>query len=199
MGSTVLTAMKTGIPFILSGPTGSGKTTLAQRLVQEFPTVVVSVSFTTRDPRHMEVEGRDYFFVSEKEFKQRISAGDFLEHVELYGCYYGTSREWVQQQCVQGKHVFLVIDTQGARMVKQSLKCCSIFLVPPSLGELERRLELRSTESKDVIQKRLEWDKKEIEASRDYDYQVVNDDLETAYHVLRSIVIAETHRNSWRL
>ncbi len=199
MAGQLLGSLTTGIPFILSGPTGSGKTTLVQRLITEFSdSVAVSVSYTTRPARDTEVDGKHYHFVTQQEFEKRIAAEDFLEYVQLYGNYYGTSKERVAKLQAEGKHVFLVIDTQGARAIRSILPCVSIYITPPSLDELKRRLALRRTEPAEVIKKRLEWDKTEVEASRQYDYLVINDELENAYQILRSIVIAETHRNLWR-
>lgn len=185
--------MAKGFLFILSAPAGTGKTTLVEMLTKEFPNVVASVSFTTRQPRPNEVEGVHYHFISKEEFLQRIADGEFLEHVELYGDYYGTSRLWVESQLVQGKHVILVIDTQGAELLKSS-KAITIFIAPPSIEELERRLRLRQTETKETIEKRLLWAKKEMDAQKNYDYLIINDDLANAYQALRSILIAEEHR-----
>lgn len=182
-----------GLLFILSAPAGTGKTTLVQMLTREFPCVVASISYTTRQPRPDEVEGIHYYFISKEQFIDRIAAGEFLEHVELYGDYYGTSRIWVENQLIKGKHVILVIDTQGAKLLKGN-SAVSIFIAPPSIEELERRLRLRQTETKEVIEKRLLWAKKELEAQNQYDYLIVNDDLSSAYHTLRSILIAEEHK-----
>jgi guanylate kinase len=194
MATKVLGNHKRGVAFVVSAPAGTGKTTLVNRLVDEFDCVVQSISYTTRKPRAGEVQGRDYQFVSEEEFKDRIAAGDFLEYVELYGCHYGTSKEWVLDQLEKGNHVVLVIDTQGAKSLRGRFPAVFIFISPPSMEELRRRLAQRRTESEDVIQRRLAWAKIEMEAGQAYDYILVNDDLDTAYQVLRSIFIAEEHR-----
>jgi guanylate kinase len=186
--------LKRGLVFILSAPAGTGKTTLVQRLVNEFPSVVASISYATRKPRAGEVNGIDYFFVSEEEFQSRIDNGEFLEYVKLYDDYYGTSRLWVEKQLGQGRHVFLVIDTQGALSLKDKIKATYIFVSPPSLEVLEKRLQARKTESQVVIQKRLAWAEREMAATHAYNYLIVNDELDEAYQVLRSIVIAEEHR-----
>jgi guanylate kinase len=191
--SSLLGNCSKGLLFILSAPAGTGKTTLVQMLTREFPCVVASISYTTRQPRAGEEEGVHYHFISKEGFVQRIAEGEFLEHVELYGDYYGTSRLWVEKQLSQGKHVILVIDTQGAKLLK-STKTISIFIAPPSIEELERRLRLRETDTKASIEKRLLWAKKEMEAQKNYDYLIVNDDLSNAYQVLRSILIAEEHK-----
>lgn len=186
--------LEKGLLFILSAPAGTGKTTLIQLLTRDFPNVVASISYTTRQPRPGEVNGIHYNFITKEEFEQRLKAEEFLEWVELYGDYYGTSRLWVEGQLLQKKHVFLVIDTQGAALLKGRIEAISIFLAPPSVAELERRLRLRQTESNEVIEKRLKWAKKELEAQNQYDYLIINDDLSQAYQALRSILVAEEHR-----
>jgi len=183
-----------GLLFILSAPAGTGKTTLVQLLTRDSPNVVASVSYTTRKPRPGEIEGIHYNFIDKDEFNHRIQAGDFLEHVELYDNFYGTSKAWVESKLCQGKHVILVIDTQGAELVKQKTQVISIFVAPPSLDELEKRLRLRRTESDEMIEKRLKWSKREIEVQKKYNYLIINDDLSSAYQALRSILIAEEHR-----
>lgn len=194
MGVPLLGNAKHGKLFILSAPAGTGKTTLVHMLTHEFPTVVASISFTTRAPRQGEVDGIDYFFISREEFNSKIEAGEFLEHVELYGECYGTSRPWVEKQLSRGNHVILVIDVQGARLLRGKVEAVAIFVSPPSLEELARRLKRRKTEEESVIEKRLAWAKKEMEAQNEYNYRIVNDDLAVSYQVLRSILIAEEHR-----
>lgn len=191
---TLLGEGSEGGMFIVSAPAGTGKTTLVHRLVQEFPEVKASISYTTRQPREGEIPGVDYHFISEAEFEAKIVEGDFLEHVKLYGTYYGTSRQWILAQQKQGIHIVLVIDTQGALQLKGHLSASFIFIRPPSLQVLQARLVKRHTESPEMIEKRLEWAKRELKAVHYYDYQIINDDLEVAYQVLKSIVIAECHR-----
>ncbi len=183
-----------GLLFVLSAPAGTGKTTLVERLVAEFPCIVQSVSFTTRAPRQGEEHGGHYNFISVQNFEEKIAAGDFLEYVKLYGDYYGTSRAWVEEKLSQGKHIFLVIDTQGALQLMDSLDACFIFLKPPSLAVLKERLLARKTETEESLQKRLSWAENELAAERYYDYQLVNDDLAIAYQILLSIIIAEEHK-----
>lgn len=194
MPTPILGNVKRGKLFIVSAPAGTGKTTLVHLLMGEFPCVVASISFTTREARGKEIHGIDYYFLKEEEFVSRIAAGEFLEYVKLYGHYYGTSRVWVDQQLEQGKHVVLVIDTQGARLLRGKVDVVTIFLSPPSIEELEKRLKERKTESDDVIEQRLAWAKEEMLAQKEYDYLIINDDLMTAYQVLRSIFVAEEHR-----
>lgn len=178
----------------MSAPAGTGKTTLIRRLTREMLQVIESVSYTSREKRPQEKEGVDYHFISREEFEKKIQAKDFLEYVELYGDYYGTSKSWVEERLSQGKHVFLVIDTQGAMNLKGAFDAVFVFIEPPSLEELKRRLEGRKTESLEVIQKRLDWAKRELEMSRFYDYCIVNDDLDHAYESLRKIVISEVEQ-----
>jgi guanylate kinase len=189
-----------GTLFIISAPAGTGKTTLVNMLVREFPSVVASVSFTTRRPRPGEQEGVHYHFISHAEFEQRIVENEFLEHVLLYGERYGTSALWIQSRLQRGMDVILVIDTQGARLLRDlspsALPChmVSIFIMPPSLEELERRLRGRGTEAEGKIRERLLVANREMEEMEFYDYGIVNDDLHAAYEVLRSVYIADKHR-----
>jgi guanylate kinase len=184
-----------GFVFVISAPAGTGKTTLVRMLAHEFPCIYESVSCTTRPPRSGEVEGKDYHFLSRLEFEEKIHQGDFLEHADVFGYYYGTSRALVQKQQEGGNHVFLVIDTQGAMQLKKTnFPAVFIFLSPPSLEELKGRLIKRKTESMEAIEKRLSWAKAELEMLGNYDYHIVNDHLNQAYAILRSIVIAEEHR-----
>lgn len=185
--------LKKGLVFILSAPAGTGKTTLVEKALKEFPSVVQSISYTTRLPRPGEMDGVNYHFVSRQEFEEKIGQGEFLEYVELYGDYYGTSRKWVADQQNRGKHVILVIDTQGGLKLKKEIPSILIFTKPPSMEELRARLLKRKTESAEKIEQRLKWATKEIEEGRHYDYQIINDDLDVAYQVLKSILIAEEH------
>jgi len=185
-----------GIPFIVSAPAGTGKTTLIEMLLKEFSCVVESLSYTTRAPRPQEKDGVDYRFVSEEQFQERIAAGEFIEYVQLFDHYYGTSKMWVQERLDAGDHVLLDIDVEGALRIKElkALPVVMIFLTPPSLEELERRIRGRKTESEEMIQKRLARAKREMAVADQYDYVVVNDDIDVAYDVLRSILIAEEHK-----
>jgi guanylate kinase len=184
-----------GFVFVLSAPAGTGKTTLVRMLAQEFPCIYESISCTTRPLRSGEVNGQDYHFLSKKEFEERVRRGDFLEYAEVFGYHYGTSRAHVLKQQEMGKHVFLVIDTQGAmQLKKKKFPAVYIFLSPPSLEELKERLVKRKTESIEAIEKRLSWAEAELAVAAEYDYHIVNDNLKQAYLILRSIVIAEEHR-----
>lgn len=190
----LLLSNQEGLCFILSAPAGAGKTTLVQLLVHEFSNIKVSVSYTTRSPRPNEIDGKDYHFITKAAFEQKMAAGDFLEYVTLYGNYYGTSLEWIAQQRKQGYNIILVIDTQGALKLKGQLDAIYVFVSPPSMEILEERLRWRGTETEKALEARITWAKQEMEAISHYDYLIVNDDLQTAYQILRSIVIAENHR-----
>ena len=195
MVAKILGNLSHGLVFIVSAPAGTGKTTLVRMLINEFDCVAESVSCTTRKIRPGEIPGRDYFFLTDEEFEEKKKSGDFLEFAEVFGHQYGTSREYVTKSQSTGKHVFLVIDTQGAmRLKKENYAAIYVFLSPPSLEELKQRLCKRQTECPDTIEKRLSWAEQEMEMARHYDYHIVNDNLENAYTILRSIVIAEEHR-----
>ncbi len=182
--------------FVVSAPSGTGKTTLVERLCKEFPCVTRSISCTTREPREGEVDGVDYRFVTQEAFLDAQKRGDFLESARVFADLYGTLKRDVVQAQESGKHVVLVIDTQGAFSVKQSLPAITIFIAPPSMEELKRRLKERNTDKVHTIEERLSWAKREMERKGVYDYFVINDDLEIAYKVLKSIFIAEEHRRS---
>lgn len=191
----VLGNLKKGLVFVVSAPAGTGKTTLVEMLVKEFPFIIESVSFTTRKKREGEIPGEHYHFISKEEFERKISDGDFLEYAEIYGEYYGTSKAWVENKINEGKHVVLVIDVQGAMKIKDLLHAAFIFIMPPSLDALQKRLLMRQTETAEAIELRLQWAIKEMDLGKKYyEYLIVNDDLSTAYQVLKSIFIAEEHR-----
>ena len=190
----VLGELKKGLIFVVSAPAGTGKTTLVHMLQKEFACVLESISYTTRNPRPLEVDGKDYHFISVAEFESKIAQGEFLEHARVFGNDYGTSKKFLAQQQNLGKHVILVIDTQGALQLKGILDAIFIFIRPPSMEVLRERLLERKSESAQDMEKRLSWAKKEMESGKSYDYQIVNDRLETAYDILRSILIAEEHK-----
>ncbi len=195
MGQKLLGNLPEGLVFVISAPAGTGKTTLVRMLISEFDCIAESVSCTTRPIRPGEVPGVDYHFLSRQEFEDKIHADDFLEYAQVFDYLYGTSRSYVQEQQQAGKHVFLVIDTQGAMLLKEkNYPAVFVFLSPPSLDALEERLSKRQTESSSVIKQRLSWAEKELEMLSQYDYHIINDELEDAYEILRSIVIAEEHK-----
>ena len=195
MGTKILGALKKGLVFVISAPAGTGKTTLVRMLQKEFSCLVESVSYTTRKPRPGEEDGIDYYFVSEEEFARKLEEGDFIEHAKVFHHNYGTSKKFIESQLKEGKHVLLVIDTQGALQLKGKYDATFIFISPPSLSELRSRLYGRQTETDQAIEHRLSWAEKEMSLAPNYDYHIINEDLYTAYTVLRSILIAEEHRN----
>jgi len=181
--------------FVISAPGGTGKNTLTDMLCEEFDSVKRSISFTTRQPRGQEINGVDYFFISKKDFKERIKEKEFLEYAEIYGEYYGTSKLYVAKILKEKKHAILVIDVQGAQKVKKLIPAVFIFLMPPSMEELKRRLCTRNADSEEKINERIKVAKEELKQAKYYDYVIVNDDLKVAYDTLRSIIIAEENKN----
>jgi guanylate kinase len=195
MAQKLLGSLSKGIIFVLSAPAGTGKTTLVHMLTKEFDCIEESISCTTRPHRHNESQGKDYHFLSNEKFDSMIQRGDFLEYAEVFGYYYGTSREYVLKTQKKGKHVILVIDTQGAmRLKEEGFPAVFIFVSPPSMQELRTRLTNRKTDSLQSIEERLAWAEREMSTIPNYDYHIVNDNLENAYTILRSIVIAEEHK-----
>jgi guanylate kinase len=194
MSQKLLGNLSKGLLFVLSAPAGTGKTTLVRMLRDEFSCVCESISCTTRQPRAGEIPGKDYYFLSQHDFDHKTEQGDFLEHAKVFDYHYGTSKEFVLSQQEKGKHVILVIDTQGAMQLKGKIPAIFVFISPPNLQELRERLFKRQTETPESIEHRLSWAKKEMEMAVHYDYHIVNDNLHVAYEVLRSILIAEEHR-----
>jgi guanylate kinase len=186
-------AERTGIVLVLCAPSGTGKTTLTRRLLEEFHRFEFSVSYTTRQPREGEKHGKDYFFVSEDEFNEKREAGFFAEWAEVHGNYYGTPKEETLRKLAAGKDILFDIDVQGAGQLHGSLKQgCYVFILPPSRGELERRLRGRGTDSEATIAKRLANAEKEMQQAHWFNAWIVNDDLDRAYDELRSAYLAAT-------
>lgn len=184
-----------GILFIISGPSGVGKGTLKDALLQELNRIHVSTSSTTRKPRSGEVNGKDYFFLGEEDFLKGIKEGCFLEWAKVYSNYYGTPREFVQEKLKQGEDILLEIDIQGAMQIKQKMpEGVFIFIAPPSINELASRLCQRGKDTQESIEKRLAFYKEEMEHAAYYDYIVTNDNLSEAVLKLKSIFIAERCR-----
>ncbi len=175
--------------FIISAPSGSGKSTLVNSLLTHEPGLIFSVSYTTRAPRGQEQDGREYHFVRREEFRRMIEAGDFIEWAQVFDDYYGTHRRYVDQGMAEGRDVVLDIDVQGARQLKEKIpQAVSIFILAPSREELEKRLRARGDVSEDVIRKRLAKAAGEIRNFGQYDYVLVNDDLQAASERLLWIV-----------
>jgi guanylate kinase len=186
-----------GVIFILSAPSGAGKTTLVKKLLKLFPDIALSVSCTTRARRPGETDGRDYRFVTEKKFAALRSRAGFAEWARVHGYSYGTPRAPLERTIARGRDVLLDIDVQGARMIKRQYpNAVSIFVLPPSRRELEQRLARRGTDRKETIRKRLENARREIREIMRYDYVVENRELRRAVASAKAIVIAERLRVS---
>ncbi|MDA0149363.1 guanylate kinase [Vibrio sp. LaRot3] len=186
--------MGKGTLYIVSAPSGAGKSSLISAMLEKNPTYAmkVSVSHTTRGMRPGEQDGVHYHFVQKEHFEELIEKGEFLEYAEVFGNYYGTSRVWIEQMLEKGIDVFLDIDWQGARQIREQMPLAqSIFILPPSNGELERRLTARGQDSETVIAKRMAEAKSEISHYNEYDYVIVNDDFDTALMDFKAIIRAE--------
>ena len=180
-----------GIAYIISAPSGAGKTTLCRMAAAHFPEIRNSVSYTTRKPRPGEVDGRDYWFVEDEAFDRMVERGEFLEYAGVYGRRYGTSKKDLESLLDQGWSVILEIDVQGADKVRQTLKGgVYIFILPPSLEACEQRLISRGKDSPEDIKKRLKIAEEEIRKAPLYDYLIVNDELDRAFEELKSVMIA---------
>jgi guanylate kinase len=187
--------MAKGLLIVLSGPSGAGKGTVCRALLEKHPEIQLSVSCTTRLPRLGEKEGVNYFFKCEEEFKQLIGQDEFLEYACVYGNYYGTPKSFVEKKLKEGDDVLLEIDVQGALKSKKIFPDgVFIFLVPPSMEELERRIRGRATESEEQIQVRLGKAKSEMAQIERYDYVIVNDRIERVVDEIESIIEAEKHK-----
>lgn len=185
--------MEQGMMLVISGPSGVGKGTLAKRLMEE-KGFAFSVSCTTRAPRPMEVEGKDYYFITEEEFARKEKAGEFLETALVHKHHYGTPLAPAREAIVAGRDLLLDIDPQGGMLVMQKVpEAVTVFLLPPSWEELEERLRRRGTESEEQIQRRLHNAKREVDYLPHYRYVLVNDELDSAYETLAAIVMAEKH------
>jgi len=184
-----------GLLFIVSAPSGAGKTTLVERLVEQLPNLKMSRSYTSRTARQGESDGVDYNFVTRDRFEAMAEAGDFLEWADVFGNLYGTGAADTEQLLAGGDDVVLVIDVQGARKVRsRGLKACAVFVMPPSFQVLEQRLRGRSKDSEAAIQRRLRVAQDEVAAFSEYDFVVVNDEVTGAVDRLRGIVVAERAR-----
>jgi guanylate kinase len=181
-----------GALFIISSPSGGGKTSLVKALLEAEPGMRLSVSYTTRPPRPGEVHGRAYHFVTLPEFERLLETGEFLENAVIYGNRYGTSRKWIEREQAGGHDVLLEIDWQGAQQVRRLMRnVVSIFILPPSPEVLESRLKGRGQDSAEVVRKRLAAARDEISHANEYDYVIINDEFNRAALDLRSIIRAE--------
>lgn len=181
---------KKGILVVVSGFSGAGKGTVMKRLLQKYDNYALSISMATRSPRPGEVDGRDYFFVSRDAFEEKIAEGGFVEYAQYCGNYYGTPKAYVEQQLEAGKDVILEIEIQGALKIKEKFETALlVFVMPPSVEELERRLIGRGTETPEVIRQRLSRADEEAEGIENYDYIVINNQLDACVEELNQLII----------
>ena len=186
---------KPGLLFIVSAPSGAGKTTIVEKLVDETPHLQMSRSYTSRRARSGELVGVDYNFVTRQQFETMAAAGEFLEWADVFGNFYGTSAQDTERLLGAGQDVVLVIDVQGARQVRaRGVQAISIFVMPPSYAILEQRLRGRSKDSEEAVQRRLGIARAEVAAFLEYDFIVINDDVQSAVGRLQAIVLAERSR-----
>jgi guanylate kinase len=181
-----------GVLFIVSSPSGGGKTSLVKALLEAEPAVRLSVSYTTRPARPGEIDGRDYHFVTAPVFERMLEAGEFLESAVIYGNRYGTSQKWIERERAQGHDVVLEIDWQGAQQVRRLMReVVSVFILPPSPEVLEARLRGRGQDSEEIVARRLAAAREEIGHVSEYEYVIINDEFNRAAQDLRSIIRAE--------
>lgn len=186
--------------FIVSAPSGAGKTSLVAALLNSNKHIALSISYTTRAPRPGEVDGKNYHFVSRDTFLDMAKRGDFLESAEVYGNFYGTSQSWIEQQLAAGSDILLEIDWQGAAQVRRLMPhALSIFILPPSLPALETRLKGRGQDSAEVIERRLQAAREDISHVAEFDYVIINDKLDEALQQLAAVVTAAGLRRDTQL
>ncbi|MBK1988749.1 guanylate kinase [Sphaerospermopsis aphanizomenoides BCCUSP55] len=188
-GATTQECPSLGKLIVLTGPSGVGKGTLMKSLLHRHPELYYSVSVTTRSPRPGEINGKNYYFISRSKFEQLVAQGEFLEWAEFAGNYYGTPRADVLDQIQSGKLVVLEIELEGARQIRNSFpKALSIFILPPSFSELEKRIRGRGQDSEEAIARRLHRAQEEIQAADEFDIQIVNDNLEIALNQIETVL-----------
>ncbi|MGM3308624.1 guanylate kinase [Anabaena sp. WFMT] len=191
-GATTKECPSLGKLIVLTGPSGVGKGTLMRSLLQRHPELYYSVSVTTRSPRPGETNGENYYFISRNDFEQLVAQGEFLEWAEFAGNYYGTPRAAVLDHIQSGKLVVLEIELEGARQIRASFPSAhSIFILPPSFSELEKRIRGRGQDSQEAIARRLHRAEEEIKAANEFDTQIVNDDFDTAVNQIETVVFEQ--------
>lgn len=191
----LLIPKRKGQVLVLCAPSGTGKSTLVKKLREEFPQIGFSISCTTREPREGEVDGTDYSFLSVDEFNEKLEAGEFAEWAEVHGNFYGTPKKPVEKMLFKGMDILFDIDFQGCMQLMESMpKGIFVFLMPPSYGDLRKRLEGRNTDTEHVINRRLLNAMKEMASAPKFEYWIVNDELEKAYGELRAIYLAGKNR-----
>jgi guanylate kinase len=197
MKSATVINKRQGIVFILSAPSGTGKTTVITGLLERFPEISLSVSYTTRAPRAAEVPGRDYYFITREKFLAMKAKSEFAESASVHDFFYGTPRRMLDRAIRSGRDFFLDIDVQGARQIKRKYpNAVAIFLLPPSWSELRRRLGGRATDNPAIIRRRLANARREIRDVIQYDYYIVNSDIIEAVETLEAIILAERQKIS---
>ena len=192
-----MTSSNGSIMLILSSPSGAGKTTLTKKIQQKYQNFKISVSHTTRKPRPNEVEGIDYFFVNHEEFEKKISNNEFYEYAKIFDNFYGTSRVSVNELINNNNNILFDIDWQGTQQLSkfEELKLIKIFLLPPGKKELESRLKLRNQDNKDTISKRLKSYDNDIHHWSDYNYIIINDNLENCFLQIEKIILSEKNKS----
>ncbi len=197
-GSHVDAVARRGLMFVLSSPSGAGKTTLSRRLLEADPSIALSISVTTRRPRAGEVDGRDYWFIDQAKFDAMVAQGELLEHAQVFDHNYGTPRQPVEAALEQGRDVLFDIDWQGTQQLGGRLPgdVVSVFILPPSVAELERRLHSRALDSDEVIRRRMTKASDEMSHYFEYDYVIVNRDIDDAFTDVMSILRAERRRRT---
>lgn len=186
-----------GSLIVISAPSGAGKTSLVHALLAHNPEIGLSVSYTTRAPRDGEIDGKHYHFISRETFLLMAQRGEFLESAEVYGNFYGTSQKWIAEETAKGRDILLEIDWQGAAQVRKIFPACvSIFILPPSLEALSQRLKGRGTDDPGVISRRLAAVRDDVSHVTEFDYVIINEDLNRALHELESVVLAARLRGS---
>jgi len=184
--------LKQGAILVISGPSGAGKSSIISQASKEIGEYYFSISSTTRTPREGEIDGIHYYFITKEQFEEQIDRGDFLEYARVHGNYYGTSIQPVKKALAEGKLVMFDVDVQGHRIIRQRIShiVTSVFITPPSLDELQKRLETRNSDKLEVIEKRIKNSKEEVESIIDYDFILVNDDFDKAVRDFEAIAMS---------